>query len=68
MRVCRAEGLASRAVMATYNFDLSELADSKSGLAAVSIVIGKNRTEPTAAKLAESTAHDKPKYSYFTKV
>jgi hypothetical protein len=54
--------------MATYNFDLSELADSKSGLAAVSIVIGKNRTEPTAAKLAESTAHDKPKYSYFTKV
>jgi hypothetical protein len=60
--------------MATYNFDLLELADGESGEAAVSIVVGKKKTEAAAAKIAdaadpvEPAAHGKPKYSYFAKL
>ncbi|RLN18991.1 uncharacterized protein C2845_PM02G41730 [Panicum miliaceum] len=60
--------------MATYNFGLLELADGESGEAAVSVVIGKKKSEAAAAKLAdvadpaEPAAYDKPKYSYFTKL
>ncbi|RLN40238.1 uncharacterized protein C2845_PM01G48650 [Panicum miliaceum] len=57
--------------MATYNFDLLELADGESGKAAVSVVISKKKSEAAAAKLAdvaEPAAYDKPKYSYFTKL
>ncbi|RLN15668.1 uncharacterized protein C2845_PM02G41790 [Panicum miliaceum] len=60
--------------MATYNFDLLELADGESGEAAVSAVVGKKMIEAAAAKLvdtadpAEPAAHGKSRYSYFTKL
>ena len=61
--------------MATYNFDLLELADGESGEAAVSVVVGKKKTEAASAKLADAAdpvetaaAHGKPKYSYFAKL
>ncbi|RLN04708.1 uncharacterized protein C2845_PM13G12740 [Panicum miliaceum] len=60
--------------MVTCNFDLLELADGESGEAAISVVVGKKKTEAAAAKLAdaadpvEPAAHGKPKYSYFTKL
>ena len=59
--------------MVNFNFDLLELADGESGEAAVSVVVAK-KSVAAAAKLvdaadpAEPAAHDKPKYSYFTKL
>ncbi|RLM61805.1 uncharacterized protein C2845_PM14G14540 [Panicum miliaceum] len=60
--------------MVTCNFDLLELADGESGEAAISVVVGKKKTEAAAANLAdaadpvETAAHGKPRYSYFTKM
>jgi hypothetical protein len=60
--------------MATYNFDLLELADGESREAAVSAVVGKKMIEAAAAKLVdtadpvEPAAHGKSKYSYFIKL
>jgi len=60
--------------MVNFNFDLLELADGESGEAAVSVVVAKKKSVAAADKLvdaadpAEPAAHDKPKYSYFTKL
>ncbi|CAL5034439.1 unnamed protein product [Urochloa decumbens] len=57
--------------MATYNFDLLDLADGESGEAAVSVVVGKKKTDASAAKpaaAAEPTAQEKAKDFYYTKL
>ncbi|CAN6321971.1 unnamed protein product [Urochloa humidicola] len=60
--------------MATYNFDLLDLADGESGDAAVSVVVGKKKTEAAAAKPADAADHAEPaaqeksKDFYYTKL
>ncbi|OEL28154.1 hypothetical protein BAE44_0010826, partial [Dichanthelium oligosanthes] len=59
---------------ATYNFDLLELADGESGDAAVSVIVGKKKTEAVAAKpadAAEAAAKEKAaatRHFYYTKL
>ncbi|CAN6286190.1 unnamed protein product [Urochloa humidicola] len=52
--------------MATYNFDLLDLADGESGDAAVSVVVAKKKAD--AAKPAEPAAQEKSKDFYYTKL
>ncbi|CAN6291115.1 unnamed protein product [Urochloa humidicola] len=59
----------------TYNFDLLDLADGESGDAAVSVVVGKKKTEAAAAakpadaaEQAGPVAQEKSKDFYYTKL
>ncbi|CAN6308512.1 unnamed protein product [Urochloa humidicola] len=58
--------------MATYNFDLLDLADGESGEAAVSVVVGKNKkTELAAASKPNAAAAEQDKSKkdfYYTKL